>query len=136
MSGTWLLASSPAELIERAIETLRGQLVPRTAGMIDRDAALAALRALGIAQAELASDPATAGREIAEIEALLGRTFEGDALAARRALAEAIRARRVPSESSMEVRLRDHLLRAAANRLRITNPKYMTRRQRRAESSY
>jgi hypothetical protein len=135
MSGTWLLASSPAELIERAIETLRGQLVPH-AGTIDRDAALAALRALGIAQAELASDPATAGREIAEIEALLGRTFEGDALAARRALAGAIRARRVPSDGPMEVRLRDHLLRATATRLRHINHKYMTRRQRRAESYY
>lgn len=136
MTDRSLLSSSPAALLERAIETLRARLLPHAAGTADRDAALAALRALGIAQAELASDPGIAGRELAEMEGLLGRSFAGDALAARRALAEGIRERRVPVDGPMEVRLRDHLLRAAANRLRLTNPKYMTRRQRRAESSY
>jgi hypothetical protein len=34
------------------------------------------------------------------------------------------------------VRQRDHLLKAIASRLRLTNPKYMTRRKRRAESSH
>jgi hypothetical protein len=136
MTDRSLLSSSPAVLLERAVEILRARLLPHVSGTGDREAALAALHALGIAQAELASDPAIAGRELAEIEALLGRSFEGNSLAAWRALAEAIRSRRVPVDGPMEVRLRDHLLRAAANRLRITNPKYMTRRQRRAESSY
>jgi hypothetical protein len=135
MKDSSLLPSGPAVLLERAIETLRARLLPHATGTSDRQAALAALRALGIVQAELASDPAVARREVAAIEALLGRSFEGDALAARRALAEAIRARRVPEDRPMEVRLYDHLLKAAANRLRLTNPKYMTRRQRRAESS-
>ena len=136
MKGGPLLPSTPAVLLERATETLRARLLPHASGTSDREAALAALRALGIVQAELASDPAIVRREVAEIEALLGRSFEGDAFAARRALAQAIHARRVPADPSMEVRLYDHLLKAAANRLRLTNPKYMTRRQRRAESSY
>jgi Domain of unknown function (DUF6285) len=136
MTNRPLLPSSPAELIERAIETLRARLLPHTAETPDHAAALAALRALAIAQAELAGDPAIAGRELAEIEALLGRSFGGDAATARRALAQAIRARTLPSDGPAEVRLRDHLLKATANRLRLTNPKYMTRRKRRAESSY
>jgi len=136
MASHPLLPAGPVDLLQRAIETLRARLLPHTAETPDHDAALAALRALAIAQAELTSDPAIAGREVAEIEALLGRRFEGDAMAARRALAEAIRARRVPADGPAEVRLRDHLLKAAANRLRLINPKYMTRRQRRAESSY
>ncbi|HET6157418.1 MAG TPA: DUF6285 domain-containing protein [Dongiaceae bacterium] len=136
MTNSPLLPSGPAELIERAIETLRARLLPHVAGTPDHDAALAALRALSIAQAELASDPAIAGRELAEIEALLGRTFDDDVLAAKRVLAEAIRARRLATDGPTEVRLRDHLLKATASRLRLTNPKYMTRRQRRAESSY
>jgi hypothetical protein len=117
-----LLSPGPAELIERAIETLRARLLPHVESP-DHDAALAALRALAIAQAELASDPAIAAREVGEIEAL-------------RALARAVRARSLPADGPTQVRLRDHLLKATANRLRLTNPKYMTRRQRRAESSY
>jgi hypothetical protein len=136
MANNPLLASGPAELLARAIETLRARLLPHVADTPDHEAALAALRALAITQAELASDPAIAGRELGEIEALLGRAFEGDAMAARRALAQAIRARSLPADGPTEVRLRDHLLKATANRLRLTNPKYMTRRKRRAESSY
>jgi hypothetical protein len=136
MANNPLLPSGPAELLQRAIETLRARLLPHTVETPDHDAALAALRALGIAQAELGSDPAIAGRELAEIEALLGRTFNSDASAAKRALADAIRARRLAADGPTDVRLRDHLLKATANRLRLTNPKYMTRRQRRAESSY
>jgi hypothetical protein len=131
-----LLAASPSELLERAIETLRARLLPRAAEAPDHDAVLLALRALAIAQAELASDPAIPARELAEIEALLGHAFGGDATAARRALAQAIRARALPSDGPTQVRLRDHLLKATANRLRLTNAKYMTRRKRRAESSY
>lgn len=131
-----LLSPAPAELIERAIEILRARVLPHAAGSQDHDAALAALRALAIAQAELASDPAIAAREVAEIEGLLGQTFSGDAAAARGALAQAIRARSLAADGPAQVRLRDHLLKAAAGRLRLTNPKYMTRRQRRAESSY
>jgi hypothetical protein len=136
MANSPLLPASPADLLERAIETLRARVLPHAAETQDHEAALAALRALAIAHAELASDPAIPDRELAEIEALLGRTFDGDAMAARRALAQAVRARSLPSDGPTAVRLRDHLLKATANRLRLTNPKYMTRRQRRAESSY
>ena len=136
MANSPLLPYGPAELLERAIETLRARLLPHMTETPEHEAALMAIRALGIAQAELASDPAIIGRELAEIEALLGRMFDGDASAARRALAQAIRARSLPSSGPTEVRLRDHLLKATANRLRLTNPKHMTRRQRRAESSY
>jgi hypothetical protein len=131
-----LLRTGPDELLQRAIETLRARVLPHAAGTPDHDAALAALRALAIAHAELASDPAIAGREVAEIEALLGEAFQADGALAKRALAQAIRTRRLPGDGPAEVRLRDHLLKATANRLRLTNPKYMTRRQRRAESSY
>ena len=136
MTDRSLLPAGPEELLHRAIETLRARVLPHAAETSDHDTAHAAMRALAIAQAALASDPAIASRELAEIEALLGGDFDGDAAAARRALAKAIRARRVPADGPAEVRLRDHLLKATANRLRLTNPKYMTRRQRRAESSY
>ncbi len=136
MANSPLLPYGPADLLGRAIETLRARLLPQMTEAPDHDAALAAMRALAIAHAELSSDPAIVGRELAEIEALLGRSFGGDAFAARRALAEAIRARSLPPDGPTAVRLRDHLLKATANRLRLTNPKYMTRRQRRAESSY
>lgn len=131
-----LLAASPAELLARAIETLRARLLRHAAETPDHEAALAAMRALAIVQAQLASDPAIHDRELAEIRALLDQDFHGDMAAARRALAQAIRARQIPADGPAEIRLRDHLLKAAANRLRLTNPKYMTRRQRRAESSY
>lgn len=136
MARSPLLPDSPEELLQRAIETLRARVLPHAVATPDRDAALAAMRALAVVQAELASDPAIAAREMAEIEALLGRAFDGDGLAARRALAAAIRARSLPSDGPTQVRLGDHLLKATANRLRLTNPKYMTRRKRRAESSY
>lgn len=136
MANNPLLPFGPAELLARAIETLRARALPQMTGAPDRDATLVAIRALAIAQAELSSDPAIIGRELAEIEGLLGRSFDGDATGARRALAAAIRARTLPPDGPTQVRLRDHLLKATANRLRLTNPKYMTRRQRRAESSY
>ena len=136
MARSPLLPDSPEEFLQRAIETLRARLLPHMTDTPDHDAALSALRALAIAQAELASDPAIADRELAEIEGLLGRGFDGDALAACRALAAAIRACSLPDDGPTQVRLRDHLLKATANRLRLTNPKYMTRRKRRAESSY
>jgi hypothetical protein len=136
MADSPLLPYAPAELLERAIETLRARVLPQMMEAPDRDAALTAIRVLAIAQAELSSDPAIIGRELAEIEGLVGRSFEGDAMSARRVLAAAIRARDLPSDGPTSVRLRDHLLKATANRLRLTNPKYMTRRRRRAESSY
>lgn len=136
MANKLLLPASPAELLERAIETLRAHLLRDAGEAEDHGAALAAMRSLAIVQAELGSDPAIPARELAEIEGLLGRDFHGDGAVARQALANAIRGRQVPSEGPAAVRLRDHLLKAAANRLRLTNPKYMTRRQRRAESSY
>lgn len=135
MTGKFLLDAAPPELIERALEVLRAKL-PEMPAEADRVAAQAAFRALAIAKAQLEADPATEARELAEIEALLGREFAGELAAARRALAAEIRARRIPGDAAANVRLRDHLLNAAAHRLRLTNPKYMTRRQRRAESSY
>ena len=135
MTHSSLLNATPTELIERALEVLRAKL-PEALPEGDRAAAQAAFRALAIAKAELEADPVTATRELAEIEALLGRDFAGDLNAAERSLAAEIRARRIPAEPAASVRLRDHLLNAAAHRLRIANPKYMTRRQRRAESSY
>ena len=135
MTHPSLLNAAPAELIERALEVLREKL-PEVVAEGDRAAAQAAFRALAIAKAELDADPATIARELAEIEGLLGRDFAGDPAAAQRALAADIRARRIAGDPAAQVRLRDHLLNAAAHRLRLSNPKYMTRRQRRAESSY
>ena len=136
MTDKTLLNATPAQLVELALEVLRGRLQPALTEEGDRAAAQTAFRALAVAKAELTADPAIAARELAEIEALLGRDFAGDAVAARRALAAEIRARRVPADAAAAVRLRDHLVNAAAHRLRLSNPKYMTRRQRRAESSY
>lgn len=135
MTHRSLLSATPAALIERALEVLRAKL-PEVLAEGDHVAAQAAFRALAIAKAELESDPATIARELAEIQGLLGRDFAGDLDAAQRALAAEVRARRFPADPAANVRLRDHLLSAAAHRLRIVNPKYMTRRQRRAESSY
>lgn len=131
-----LLGVAPEDLIDLALEMLRGPVLAALEEEGERAAAQAAFRALAVAKAELTADPAIASRELAEIEGLLGRDFAGDAGAARRALAEAIRSRRFPRDPAASVRLRDHLLKAAASRLRLSNPKYMTRRQRRAESSY
>jgi hypothetical protein len=131
-----LLTASPADLIDASRDVLRTRLAAALTEEGDKALAQMALRALAVARAELTADPAIAARELAEIEALLGRDFAGDAQAARRALAAEIRARRMPSDAASAVRLRDHLLNAAAHRLRLSNPKYMTRRQRRAESSY
>ena len=136
MANEPLLPYAPAELLARAIETLRARVLPHLRETPDHEATLTAIHALAIAQAELAGDPAIIGRELSEIEALLGRTFDGNIGVARRALADAIRARSLPSDGPTQVRLRDHLLKATANRLRLANPKYMTRRRRRAESSY
>jgi hypothetical protein len=136
MSGKSLLDAAPADLIEAARDVLRTRLVAVLTEEGDQALAHMALRALAVARAELTADPAIAARELAEIEALLGRDFAGDSGAARKALAAAIRAKRIPSDAASAVRLRDHLLNAAAHRLRLSNPKYMTRRQRRAESSY
>lgn len=136
MSGKSLLDAAPADLIEAARDVLRTRLVSALTEEGDQALAHMALRALAVARAELTADPAIAARELAEIEALLGRDFAGDSRAARKALAAAIRARREPGDAAATVRLRDHLLNAAAHRLRLSNPKYMTRRQRRAESSY
>ena len=136
MADEPLLPYAPAELLARAIETLRARVLPHMRETPDHEAASTAIHALAIAQAELASDPAIIGRELAEIEALLGRSFDDDIGAARRALADAIRARSLPDDGPTQVRLRDYLLKATASRLRLANPKYMTRRQRRAESSY
>lgn len=136
MADEPLLPHAPAELLARAIETLRARALPHVRETPDHEAVLTAIHALAIAQAELAGDPAILGRELAEIEALLGRSFDGDVGAARRALADAIRTRRLPDDGPTQVRLRDYLLKATASRLRLANPKYMTRRQRRAESSY
>lgn len=131
-----LLGVAPEDLIDLALEMLRGPVLAALEEEGERAAAQAAFRALAVAKAELTADPAIASRELAEIEGLLGRDFAGDSGAARRALAEAIRSRQVPGDPAASVRLRDHLLKAAASRLRLSNPKYMTRRQRRAESSY
>lgn len=136
MTGKSLLDAAPADLIEAARDVLRTRLVAVLTEEGDQALAHMALRALAVAKAELTADPAIAARELAEIEALLGRDFAGDSGAARKALAVAIRAKRIASDAATAVRLRDHLLNAAAHRLRLSNPKYMTRRQRRAESSY
>jgi hypothetical protein len=136
MAANPLLNAAPAELIDLALQVLRGKLQAALTEDSERAAAQAAFRALSVAKAELTADPAIVARELAEIAALLGRDFAGDAAAARKALAAEIRARRVPADAAAAVRLRDHLLNATAHRLRLSNPKYMTRRQRRAESSY
>lgn len=136
MTERTLLNAAPAEIIDRALEVLRGRLQAALTDEQDRMMAQSAFRALAVAKAELTADPAIAARELAEIEALLGRDFSGDLAAARRELAKAIRTRHVPADPAAAIRLRDHLLNAAAHRLRLSNPKYMTRRQRRAESSY
>jgi hypothetical protein len=113
MAEKSLLDAAPAELIDLALQVLRGKLQAALTEESERAAAQAALRALSVAKADLTADPAIVARELAEIEALLG-----------------------PADAAAAVRLRDHLLNATAHRLRLTNPKYMTRRQRRAESSY
>src|SRR5689334_7010058 len=98
MANDPLLPCAPVDLIARAIETLRSRLASHMTEAPDQEASAIALRALGVAQAELTSDPAIPGRELAEIEALLARGFDGDAMAARKALASAIRARSLPSD--------------------------------------
>ena len=126
-------------LLSIALETLQEDLLPRLGGD-DKLTGLMIARALGIVQAASHDHGEQAKREAAEIAALLGEApsddpTAADSSAARRQLAQAIRARKFAPGTPDAVRLRDHLLSMTAARLRLVNLKYMAARQRRAESS-
>jgi len=121
-------------LLSIALETLQENLLPKLAGD-EKLTGLLIARALSIAVAAKADHGEQAQRELAEIAGLLGESVGDDPAAARRRLAEAIRARRFTPGTPMAVRLRDHLLSQTAAKLRLVNLKYMAARQRRAESS-
>ena len=121
-------------LLSIALDTLQEDLLPRLSGD-DKLTGLMIARALNIVQASSHDHGEQSKRETAEIAALLGETSSDDPAAARRQLAQAIRARKFAPGTPDAVRLRDHLLSMTAARLRLVNLKYMAARQRRAESS-
>lgn len=122
------------DLLSIVLDTLQEDLLPRLAGE-DKLTGLMIARALNIVQAASHDHGDQAKRETAEIAALLGEAPSDDPMAARRQLAQAIRARKFAPDTPDAVRLRDHLLSMTAARLRLVNLKYMAARQRRAESS-
>lgn len=96
----------------------------------------AVLRVLQIVRTLEASEPTIQARQNTDLAALLKENGFSDFDEADRELARLIRAGALQLDASGMVRLRDALLRATASRLRLVNPRHMTARQRRAESSY
>ena len=122
-----------ADLLALSIEALQERLLPHLKGD-DKLTALLIARALTIARDD-GSDDHARQHSIADIARLLETEPAVDLSAANKQLAAAIRARKFSPGTPEAVRLRDHLLRDTAARLRLVNLKYMAARLRRAESS-
>ncbi len=131
----------PEALIREAIRHLREVSVPAIGDVVAQAEARTALRALEIAVALAREGPRIEAREAADIQAFLGldeATAPGMATGdlAKRELAKRLREGHVPLEGAAGIRLHDLMLRGVAARLRLVNPRYITARQKRAESSY
>jgi len=118
-----------ADLLKMAQQALQDHVFGKLEGEA-KFAALMAVRAVAIAEAEL-RDGATADRaELRAIQGLYAEPIGDDLVAARKRLAADIRARRFASGTPRDVRLLDALTAATAIRLRAVNIKYMAQRQR------
>lgn len=118
-----------ANLLEMAQQALQDQVLGKLEGEA-KFAALMAIRAIAIAEAELRNGAAADRAELKAIQGLYDEAVGDDLLDARKRLAADIRARRFASGTPREVRLLDALTAATATQLRAVNIKYMSQRQR------
>jgi hypothetical protein len=112
-----------------AQQALQDQVLGKLEGEA-KFAALMAIRAIAIAEAELRNGAAADRAELKAIQGLYDEAVGDDLLDARKRLAADIRARRFASGTPREVRLLDALTAATATQLRAVNIKYMSQRQR------
>src|SRR5882724_2850091 len=118
-----------ADLLKMAQQALQDHVFGKLEGEA-RFAALMAVRAVAIAEAELRDGAAADRAELRAIQGLYDEPIGDDLVAARKRLAADIRARRFASGTPRDVRLLDALTAATAIRLRAVNIKYMAQRQR------
>lgn len=118
-----------ADLLKMAQQVLQDQVVGKLDGEA-KFAALMAVRAVAIAEAELRGGPAADAAALKAIQGLYDEPVGDDLGAARKRLAADIRARRFAPATPREVRLLDALTAATATQLRAVNIKYMSQRQR------
>jgi len=118
-----------ADLLKMAQQALQDHVFGKLEGEA-KFAALMAVRAVAIAEAELRDGAAADRAELRAIQGLYDEPIGDDLVAARKRLAADIRARRFASGTPRDVRLLDALTAATAIRLRAVNIKYMAQRQR------
>jgi hypothetical protein len=122
-----------ADLLKMAQQALHDHVLDKLDGEA-KYAALMAMRAIEIAEAELKEGAAADAAELKRIQALYDEPV-GDLVAARKRLAADIRARRFEPGTPRHVRLLDCLTHTTATQLRAVNIKYMARRGKGAESA-
>ena len=118
-----------ADLLKMAQQALQDHVLGKLEGEA-KLAALMAVRAVAIAEAELRGGAAADRAELKAIQGLYEEPIGDDLAAARKRLAADIRARRFTLGTPRDVRLLDALTAATATRLRAVNIKYMAQRQR------
>jgi hypothetical protein len=118
-----------AELLKMAQQALQDCVVGKLEGQA-KYAALMAVRAIEIAEAELREGPGADRAELKAIQGLYDEPIGADLPAARKRLAADIRARRFADGTPRAVRLLDALTATTATQLRAVNIKYMSQRQR------
>ncbi len=118
-----------ADLLKMAQQALQESVTGKLQGEA-KYAALMAVRAIEIAEAELREGPAADRAALKAIQGLYEEPVGDDLAAARKRLAADIRARRFAPGTPREVRLLDALTAATATQLRAVNIKYMAQRQR------
>jgi len=118
-----------ADLLKMAQQALQDSVVGKLDGEA-KFAALMAMRAIAIAEAELRGGAAADRTALKAIQGLYEEPIGDDLAAARRRLAADIRARRFAAGTPREVRLLDALTATTATQLRAVNIKYMAQRQR------
>jgi len=130
----WLEFSD--ELIDRSLARLRSALAHETFGPEQLSQARQASKLLELAMNLHRAEHNFAGRDAKETAAFLDLDGETDLALATRELARRIRSGSVRLDGPEAVRLHDLLLRGVVAKLRAIHPRYITARQRRAESSY
>jgi glutamate-1-semialdehyde aminotransferase len=118
-----------ADLLKMAQQALQDHVIGKLDGEA-KFAALMAVRAVAIAEAELRGGPAADSAALKAIQGLYDEPVGDDLAAARKRLAADIRARRFAPGTPREVRLLDALTGVTATQLRAVNIKYMAQRQR------
>ena len=123
-------------LIEQCLQRLKDLLAQDEPGSKVTGEAKTALRMLELAIGLEAEASRIDEREAGDIATYLAIDPGTSPQTTRSELVRRLRAREIPVDGPAAVRLHDLLLRGVVGRLRQINPRYITSRQRRAESSY